>query len=155
MRLILVQHGEAVPKTVDPDRPLSETGRADAATLADFLAARGLGASRLHHSGKTRAHQTAEILAARFAPAAVEAVAGLAPDDPVAPWVEHLTSLTADTVLVGHQPFLGRLTAALLNAADQALIHFHPGTAVCLERTADRPWTLTWVLPPSLLQAAE
>ena len=27
MRIYLTQHGEAVPKDVDPDRPLSEQGR--------------------------------------------------------------------------------------------------------------------------------
>ena len=33
MRLYLVQHGEAVAKEVDPDRPLSEHGREDIVRL--------------------------------------------------------------------------------------------------------------------------
>jgi len=37
MRIYLTQHGPAVPKDVDPDRPLNEQGREDVRRLADFL----------------------------------------------------------------------------------------------------------------------
>ncbi len=42
MRLYLVQHGEAVTKAVDPDRPLSEQGRADVERLAIWMGAQGV-----------------------------------------------------------------------------------------------------------------
>jgi hypothetical protein len=42
MRIDLVQHGLAVPKEVDPDRPLSEQGREDVRRLADFLGDAGV-----------------------------------------------------------------------------------------------------------------
>ena len=71
MRLYLVQHGEALPKQVDPERPLSERGRSDVARVADFLKGAGIRVTRVAHSGKTRARQTAELLASfvrRLAP---------------------------------------------------------------------------------------
>src|SRR5688572_29245639 len=37
MRLYLVQHGEAVPEQVDPQRPLSEAGRRDVQAMARLL----------------------------------------------------------------------------------------------------------------------
>ena len=37
MRIYLTQHGLAVPKDIDPDRPLSEQGREDVRRLAEFL----------------------------------------------------------------------------------------------------------------------
>ena len=78
MFLYLVQHGEALTKEADPDRPLSEAGRANVEHLAGFLAGRSLRVARVLHSGKTRARQTAEILAAALAPdAPVEAGDGL------------------------------------------------------------------------------
>ena len=67
MRLYLVQHGEALSKDVDPERALSDAGRADAERLARFLAPRRLTLSRVLQSGKLRAQQTAEILAGAFA----------------------------------------------------------------------------------------
>jgi phosphohistidine phosphatase len=155
LRLILVQHGDAVNKEQNPERPLSEAGRRDITALASFLADRGLGATRVLHSGKLRAHESAEILAARFAPAAVETAAGLAPKDPVEPWRETVETLSGDTLIVGHQPFLGTLAAALLGATDLSVIGFRPGTALCLERAGEWRWSLTWMLPPPLLQQAE
>ena len=63
MRIYLTQHGLAVPKDVDPDRPLSEQGRQDVQRLADFLKNTGAQVEQVLHSGKTRAEQTATILA--------------------------------------------------------------------------------------------
>lgn len=50
MRVYLVQHGDAVPKEVDPDRPLSDTGRQDIERLAKFLNAAKVRVSRIIHS---------------------------------------------------------------------------------------------------------
>lgn len=64
MKLYLVQHGEASAKTVDPERPLTELGRTDVEQLARFLGEAGVRIERVMHSGKLRAVQTAECLAA-------------------------------------------------------------------------------------------
>ncbi len=63
MRIYLVQHGEAVAKDVDPERPLSEQGHNDVEKIATFLGNTQLGMERILHSGKLRAEQTAEIFA--------------------------------------------------------------------------------------------
>src|SRR5688500_9788627 len=63
MRLYLVQHGEAVPEQVDPQRPLSEAGRRDVQAMARLLAGAGIRPTRIVHSGKRRAQETAELLA--------------------------------------------------------------------------------------------
>jgi broad specificity phosphatase PhoE len=38
MRLYLVQHGDAVPEQLDPERPLSAAGRQDVEAVARLLA---------------------------------------------------------------------------------------------------------------------
>ena len=68
MNIYLVQHGEAVAKEVDPERPLTESGRSDVRRMASFLGAAGVRVSRIMHSGKVRAKETAELLAAAVAP---------------------------------------------------------------------------------------
>jgi phosphohistidine phosphatase len=55
MRLYLVQHGEAVSKDIDPDRPLTAAGRQDIELLASFLWRHRVSVSRIIHSGKARA----------------------------------------------------------------------------------------------------
>ena len=47
MRLYIVQHGDAVAKDVEPERPLSEKGRADIERLAGFLSGTGVRVGRI------------------------------------------------------------------------------------------------------------
>ena len=62
MRLYLVQHGEPVPKEINPDRPLSDKGRHDVEKVGRFLQQAGVAMGVIVHSGKTRAAQTAGLL---------------------------------------------------------------------------------------------
>lgn len=160
MRLILVQHGEAQPKDIDPDRPLTAQGRRDIDALATWLSQRSLLPGSIWHSGKSRARQSAEALSAGTRP---QARGGLGPTDDTAPWAEWLRlEMTDDLMLVGHQPFLARLAARLLTGAERdGLIGFRPGAAVCLERRDDADaagdgggWQLAWMLRPDLTGGA-
>jgi phosphohistidine phosphatase len=158
MRMILVQHGEAQPKTVDPERPLTAQGRRDVDALATWLSQRGLLPGTIRHSGKSRTRQTAEALSAGVRPQATD---GLGPNDDAAPWADWLTGQASeDVMLVGHQPFLGRLAARLLIGEErEGLVGFRPGTALCLERRDDDGaaaggWQVAWMLRPDLTGAA-
>ena len=156
MRLYLAQHGLAVPEEIDPERPLSEQGRADARRLADFLEGAGIRVGQVMHSGKTRAEQTAALLARAVLPGGqAQGRPGLAPNDPVEPLASEIEGWSADTLLVGHLPFLGRLASLLLASdADRATLAFQPGSLACLERDRDGHWALVWMLRPELLGPA-
>lgn len=153
MRLYLVQHGEAQPEAVSAERELTPQGRLDVGRLADLLGARGVRAARVVHSGKTRARQTAEILAARLAPGtAPELLSGLNPNDPVRPVAAQASDWNADILLAGHQPFMGRLATLLVaGREDPALLAFQPGSIACLERNPVAGWEIAWMLRPELL----
>lgn len=154
MLLYLVQHGDALPEDVDPARPLSANGRADAERVAALLAGQVPGIARVLHSGKTRAQQTAEILAREIARGApLQAVSGLNPLDDPEPWVQQIDSWTENVMLVGHLPFMSRLVSRLLvGEADVGVVAFEPGSVVCLERDGGN-WTIAWMLRPLLLPA--
>lgn len=153
MRLYLVQHGEAVPEDKDPERPLSAAGAHDVQRLGEVLAAAGIAVPRLLHSGKLRAEQTASTLAAAIGGGAVpKARDGLTPKAPVAPVAEAADGWGEDTLIAGHQPFLGALAGRLLGEGEAGpTLGFVPGTAVCLERVAPGTWVLAWMLTPALL----
>ena len=152
MRLYLVQHGQAFPAAEHPDRPLTEQGRREVATVATLLARRQPPVSHIIHSGKTRARQTAERLADHLMPGRpVEAAAGLDPDDPVEPWVAAANGWTEDRLLVGHQPFLGKLVSRLVLGEERALVDYRPGTVVCLEPTGAGDWRIVGMLGPAVL----
>jgi phosphohistidine phosphatase len=148
MTLYLVQHGEAKAEAEDPERPLTARGRDDIGRLAALLARTGVRVARLEHSGKRRAQETAELLAAAVA-ATPTARSGLAPNDPVAPLAAEVCALAEDVMLVGHLPQLGRLASLVLTGREEpSLVAFTPGTLVGLERGAG--WVIVWALPPAL-----
>jgi phosphohistidine phosphatase len=155
MHIYLVQHGAAAAKEVDPERPLTEAGRDDVAAVARVLAEAGLTVPSIAHSGKLRAEQTAEILAARLRPeTAVAAMKGLDPKDPVTPLAKDLSGRGADLMLVGHQPFMGRLAARLVNGdEDLAVVTFVPGAVLCLESGNKAVYSVEWMLPPQIARA--
>jgi phosphohistidine phosphatase len=150
MRLFLLQHGDALAESVDPQRPLSEQGRRDVERIIEFVARSGVRVQRVCESGKLRARQTAEIAAVRLGSGvAIETVTGLNPNDPVEPWVDVVDGWTTDTLLVGHMPFVGRFAARLLAPGASAFLAFSPGSIACLER-ASPAWMLAWMLRPEL-----
>jgi phosphohistidine phosphatase len=153
MRLYLAQHGQAVSKDIDPDRPLIEQGRRDLQRLAAFLGTAGVRVDVVLHSGKTRAAQTAALLATAVLPTGQpQARAGLGPTDPLEQLAPELGFWSADTLIVGHLPYLGRLASLLLASdPDRPTLAFQPGSLACLERAADGSWVLAWMLRPELL----
>lgn len=151
MKLYLVQHGDALPKAVDPDRPLSDQGRADIARVAAFLNGH-LAPARIVHSGKTRARQSAEQLAAGLAPTvAPEAISGIAPNDRVDVFAQAIDKTGADILLVGHLPFVSHLAAFLLTGSTTDALEFQPGCILSLASGIDKPWQLHWMLRPELI----
>ncbi len=153
MKLYLVRHGEALAKTRDPDQPLSARGVADVERLAGFLERRGLRAARVVHSGKTRARQTADILARALAPGGECAARdGLAPNDPVAAFAAEVAGWSDDVAVVGHLPFMARLATRLVGGGEgAAVVDYAPGAMACLERGDGGAWTIAWLLDPALL----
>jgi phosphohistidine phosphatase len=152
MRLYLVQHGDAVPEQLHPERPLSAAGRRDVEAVARLLASNGIRAQRVAHSGKLRAQQTAELLAAALAPGTVsETMTGLNPNDSVDPMARSIAEWTSEVMLVGHLPFLGKLVARLVAGDERKPVAaFVPGTVVCLEQGEAGHWAITWMVRPEL-----
>lgn len=151
--LYVVQHGEAVPKDQDPDRPLTETGAEDAVNTAAFLARSRVSVDEVRHSGKLRAEQTAGILGGHLTPERdTEAVDGLGATDDPAPVVDAATGWERDVMLVSHMPFVARLVAALVGAdVQRPPVAFVPGTVVALEHDAEAGWRIAWMVRPGLL----
>ncbi len=154
MALYLAQHGEALSKADNPERPLSDKGRDDAERMASFLARSGVRVDRVYHSGKARARDTAMLLSQTLGPGGVveEISPGLAPNDAT----DNLHTLAErwddDVMVVGHLPFMGRMVSHLVGGSpDSETVSFEPGTVVSLEKNEDGAWAINWMVRPSLL----
>lgn len=153
MKLYLVQHAQAAPKDVDPDRPLTERGRRDVESVAAFVKPLSLSVDCIWHSGKTRAVQTAEVLAgAMNLRTRATAHDGLGPNDDVSAIRDQIEAAGRDIMLVGHLPFVGKLASLLLAGDESAsIVAFRQGGIVCLEQSTENRWQLAWMVTPDIL----
>jgi len=153
MELFLVQHGEAKPEQEDAARPLSDRGREEVTRVAGAAARLGIEVSAVYHSGKLRAQQTAELLAARMTPeSSPKQVQGLAPMDDPNVARDMLPHLGKGTMLVGHLPHLSRLVSSLVvGDPGREVVAFRNGGIVCLVQSDDGSWRVRWVLTPEMV----
>jgi phosphohistidine phosphatase len=153
MALFLVQHGKSLTKEQDPDQGLSDEGSTEVKRIAGVAAGYGVRPSAIKHSGKKRARQTAGVLVEALLPAGgdAEPISGIGPLDDVAAAASALK--TEDNVmLVGHLPFMERLTGLLVaGSAERLVFKFQNGGIVCLDKKPDDSyWFIKWTLMPRI-----
>ncbi len=152
MTLYLVQHGQSLPKDVDPDQGLSEKGVAETERIADVAKNYHIKVGQILHSVKTRARKTADILASALNPIeSVKEVEGVKPMDDVAAFAASLNPDT-NTMLVGHLPFMERMTAYLVTGSiDKPVFKFQNSGIVCLDKDPETvSWVIVWTLMPNI-----
>jgi phosphohistidine phosphatase len=133
----------------NPARPLSAEGRRHVEQTARLAVERDVQPSAIYHSGILRAAETAEILARHFP--SVERVAqlsGLLPDDDPAIIKTELDLADDSLMLVGHLPFMNRLTGLLLHGdSEHRAAEFLPASMVCCVKSATE-WKIRWQIAP-------
>ncbi len=152
MALYLVQHGLSLSKAEDPDQGLSEPGIAATKRMAEVARGYGLQVRTIRHSRKKRAYQTADIMAAALNPAqGMQESAGLLPLDDVGQLAPSLTS-SDQLMLVGHLPFMERLTSLLTTGSPgHRIFKFQNSGIVCLDQDPEtRSWFIKWTLMPNI-----
>lgn len=152
MTLYLVQHGQSLPKDVDPDQGLSKTGIAETERIAGVAKGYQVNVGRIMHSVKTRARKTADVFASALNPTGgVKEVEGLKPMDDVAAFAATINPDT-NTMLVGHLPFMERMTSYLVTGSvDQPVFKFQNSGIVCLDQDPEtKSWIIIWTLMPHI-----
>ncbi|MGD9006303.1 MAG: phosphohistidine phosphatase SixA [Desulfobacteraceae bacterium] len=152
MALYLVQHGQCHSKDQDPLKGLSDMGREQTALIAGVAADYKVPVSKVAHSGKLRAQQTAEIFADALKPQnGMQVMAGIAPLDDVASFAGSL-ALDEDLMLVGHLPFMEKMIAFLVTGQEQpSIFQMQNSGIVCIDadpRTGKS--IIKWTLMPKI-----
>jgi phosphohistidine phosphatase len=152
MSIYLVQHGKNLSKDLDPDKGLSDEGVAEVKKIAETGKFYGVNVSRILHSGKTRARQTAQIFASTLEiKGEIEETEGIKPLDDVVEFAAKLDP-ESDIMVVGHLPFMEKLTSYLVTGSDQKpIFKFQNGGIVCLQKNPDeQSWIIKWSLSPQI-----
>lgn len=155
MALFLVQHGKSAPKSEDPEKGLTATGREETLRLAPVAKGYRIPVTQIFHSGKTRAVQTAEIYYQALATKApLEMLSGIAPLDDVRLFAAALDP-GAGWMVVGHMPFMERLVSFLTTGDEEKRVYaFQNSGIVCLDAVravaGEWDWFIKWTLNPNI-----
>lgn len=155
MRLYLMRHGKAEFGPEDADRRLSPRGREDVGAVAAHLGAQEITVAKIVHSTLARARETAEIVSEHVAPGAVlEALEGIEPWGNVAAFASLAESWTEDTLVCGHEPFMGEAASYLLTGNAHAdLVEVKTGAIMALSHAPyGDGWQMRWMIAPRLVR---
>jgi len=146
MALYLVQHGKSKSKEEDPEQGLTNNGVSETEKMAELAKENEVTVECIKHSGKKRARQTAEIFASALNPSdGIQEIVGMNPLDDVGPFAKDL--FKADIMLVGHLPFMEKLTSYLiLGETEESVIKFQNSGIVCLVQDKIRGCIITWAV---------
>lgn len=148
MKIYLLQHGNQNPKEIDPEEGLSENGKSDVAKIAEFAMKAGLKPSKIFHSVKLRAKQTAEIIKEKLG-GELTMLKGLKPMDDVKTWADKIEN---GLMIVGHLPFMQKFSSLLICGNEETkCVNFNQGGIVCLEKDEEGNWSVNFAIIPELL----
>jgi phosphohistidine phosphatase len=83
--------------------------------IATFVQKINVKVSRILHSGKARAKQTAQMLADNLKPEkGISETESLAPMDDPDIWIKRINGMNEDIMFVVHLPYMAKLTGVLL-----------------------------------------
>lgn len=146
--IYFAQHGLAVDKSDDPERPLSEAGIQQTRSIADRLSISNIPVSRIFHSGKLRAAQTAEIFASTLGVSTLSIAGHLLPNDDVTLLANNLKEDNA--LYVGHLPHLEKLVSFLITGNNEHnIIKFQNSAVACLMKN-DIHYQIKWFVTTEL-----
>ncbi len=136
----------------DPLRPLTPEGVDSARKIGAWARDATVNVTHIRHSGKLRAEQTAQILAEYLKPSGgLISASGLAPNDDVVPVARIATNEWANSMLVGHLPFLSRLAGLLVTGNPEAQVVNFCNAGIVSLLNEKGSWSINWVVTPELL----
>jgi phosphohistidine phosphatase len=149
MALYLVRHGESVPKEINPDCPLSDNGLVEVKRMAELAAEKNTELTKILHSGKKRAEQTAIIFRVILKPLfGLDQSIGLNPNDDIF-YILGLIEQAENIMIVGHLPFLEKLASYLVTGdEEEPVVQFQTAGIVCLDKDDKGKWEIKWTLMP-------
>ena len=90
------------------------------------------------HSDKKRSIETAEVICFALGGVKMELREGIGPNDAIAAIKDEITAARSSVMIVGHQPFLGKLASALLDAGcDRQVVDLSNASPLILVNSGD------------------
>lgn len=153
MRLYLIRHAHAVDADDDPERPLSQRGMDQVASLARFLRPAGrFEPEEFWHSPLARSRQTTQLLAQRLRLDVPHTLMpDLEPEDDPRAAARRIKAVTHALAIVGHEPHLSMLaTLLVIGKMEFPIFVMKKCAALALEGEGSH-WSVRWHVSPDLI----
>ena len=154
MRVFLLRHTEASYGPPDPERPLTQKGRADAARMAKFIKGKQYFAfDEIWCSPYLRARQTAEPFIESLKDDTLFRIdSSLTPGGDPRVLISSLRKTEQSILVVGHNPHLTYVARALLDPQTPADFLFKKGSLFVYKRPSwdNEAFHLTALIPASI-----
>ena len=150
MAVYLMRHGRCLSELIDPRRPLSEKGVWEVEMVGRSVSAYDIVPSRIRHSEKLRARQTAKIIASYLeVDGSIGEMGGLLPEDDAVIFADSLRE-DENTLYVGHLPFMERVVSyAITGDPAVPVVRFQTACCVCLDTDGrSGRWVVRWSVTP-------
>jgi len=154
-RLYVMQHAEAKPKDIDPERGLTPEGIAHIKKTGNFIAQSSINISEIWHSDKKRAADTAQVLSEYQQQLEnTQSVEGLHAKDDPKELEKKLKNVPNDKTicLIGHLPHLANLTALLLKTKSNPVNFKNAGLISLVYSEENEHWLLDGYVSPDMLK---
>ena len=150
MKLYLMRHAQAASASDDLKRPLTQYGRQEVQSVLSRLPSSAQNIAHIIHSDALRTTQTAKIVADELSVANVTSASFLRESADIDMCLSDIAVWEEDTLLVSHYPFLNQLINRLVGDVDNESlsVQFTTATMVCLEKTSQTSWVVSWVIAP-------
>jgi len=155
MKIYLVRHGAFNPPDKDPEKGLSEDGKAEVRKIAEFLKGSDIEVPQIYHSDKKRAKETAEIIGEVLGVDMVTQKTGMAPNDEINQIEADIRHREKNLMVVGHLPYLDRLASSLLTGDQDLEVIELPTAGVIFLENIEGKWELKWLIGPDQVQAGQ
>ncbi|UCG35665.1 MAG: phosphohistidine phosphatase SixA [Candidatus Omnitrophota bacterium] len=150
MKVYLARHGKYLTPDMDLAGSLSEEGMQETKRIAKLLKKKKIKIDVMWHNKKIRAAQSARIFSKVIGEVETVSRDDLGPADPVNKFTKSIQTLNRDLMIVGHNPFLQKLSAQLLGGTIRFDSFCLPNSGIiCLEH--DQGWKISWSLTPDLV----
>lgn len=146
MSIILCQHGEAVSKEENPERPLTQKGRIKVISIVEKAFKNRKRPGFIYHSSKIRAKQTAEIIEKTLGmTGALIESDKLGPNDDPEIFLKSIV-LNHDILIVGHLPFLKVMASFLIKGTKREHVtNFQNGCLIYFQKKEGSDyWEIDW-----------
>jgi phosphohistidine phosphatase len=154
MILYILRHGDAIRDTRlhDSDRPLSDLGRQQAASVGRFLRGNAQHIEHVLRSPLLRAQQTAEVVLNELGALPISTTEHLLSSSDPRHILQELTELNKPVVLlIGHEPHLSTTISVLLAGDERNRVMMRPCSLACLSNLSPREYDkalLLWLIHP-------